>query len=388
MNRNSRIILTIPVAVAMVLLVGVVCPASAQYVISARGGLVNHTTGPVSYNTVSDPTWRDVPGQLQLDEGDRIKTESWGRAEMLLNPGSYLRIGNGAEMAMLSTELGATAVELVSGSVVLEVGDLKGGGVIRVQTHITNVRIKKDGLYRLDVESDAITLTVRHGEAFFLRADGKLEKVKKGKRVLITSNDYRIARLDTDRVDEFDLWSADRAEMLMAANQSLIRRMGWRSWPGLAWSAWVFDPFYGCYTFFPWGHGFRSVYGHGYYNPWYPYGNWGGDYGPGGPAGPRGPGDKPPARPAKPSYGDRANVGKPVNGPVGTGGDGSFGRQPGSFPKHGSTGSSSGSIGGAPPMGHAGNGTRGGGNVGGRMGSAPNGPVSGGVKSGGKNGKH
>jgi hypothetical protein len=348
-------------------------PVSAQYAISARAGLVNYTTGPVSFSSSSDPTWREIPNHLQLEANDRIKTESWAKAEILLNPGSYMRLGNIAEVAVVSTDLSATVLQLLSGSAVLEAGNLADGATITVRTPFSQVQIKKDGLYRIDVASDAMTLSVRQGEASIAKPDGAQEKIKKNKRVLVTANEWQMAKLDPNQSDEVDLWSADRAELLLAANQSFIRRMGSWSWPSLSWSAWVFDPFFGCYTFFPWGSGFESVYGYGSYWPWWGRGycsnNGGGGAGGG-------------SRPTPPS--PRREKTEVTNGVL-LSGDRirnypDRGMNAGRAPKSFGDDSRSGSFG---SMG--GSGGRGG--SGGHTGVAPSGSVGGGVRVVG-NGKH
>lgn len=321
MNQRIAVTLATVVAAAALLLM-TAHSTSAQYVISARGGLVNYTTGPVTYRTAADPAWKQVPTHLKLNEGDRLKTQNEGKAEILLTPGSFLRLANDAELAMLNTDLGTVSVELVSGSAIFEIGDLPNKGTVTVQTPITTVRLKKEGLYRIDVVSDAMTLTVRHGEAHFLRADGVLEKVKKNRRALIIGKEYELAKFDPDQVDEFDLWSADRAELLVAANQSLVQRMGSWNWPRLGWNSWIYDPFFGCYTFLPWGYSFWSPYGYGYYLPWgsgYGGGYYGGGYAGGtgtggnygGQSGSPGPGGTPPVRATKP-WADQAGKGREV----------------------------------------------------------------------------
>jgi hypothetical protein len=387
MLKSFRYISTTLATTAIIMLSGNINLASAQYIISARGGLVNYTTGPVSYRS-DDSSWKEVSPELQLNVGDRIKTEDFGKAELLLNPGSFLRIGNGAEVIMQNTDLGAGAIELLSGSAILEVANLPDGGTLTVQTPVTTVRIKKEGLYRVDVISDAITLTVRQGEAFFLQADNTLEKVKKKKRALIIGGQSQIAKFDPDQVDDFDLWSADRAELLIAANQSFVQRMGSWSWPRLQWSAWVFDPFYGFYTFFPWGASNWSPYGYGYYNPWYRVGYWGGGGGfVRGQVGSSGPGGTPPTRSIKPSIDDRIRVGKEPKGSIRSTGDNGYGQQSGRNSNQGSWGSFGGSIRGSASSGHGSVGIKSGGISGTPVTGASGGHASGVGKAGGGNGK-
>lgn len=298
MKRQGKFILS---AVALIALAGTQASVSAQYVISARAGVINYTTGPVSYRPSSDPNWSSLSGAEamslpRLSEGDHLKTEAWGKAEVLLSPGSYLRLGRSAEIMMLSTDLAATAFELLTGSAILEVGNLQKGFSISVRTPHTVVKIKKDGLYRIDVAPDGTRLIVRKGEAWILQTDGTLKKIKKNNTVLVSTQSAEIAKLSRAQQDEFDLWSADRAELLLAANQAVLRRS--RYWSGVNFwgSTWVYDPFFGCYTFLPWGYPFWSVYGFGYYGcPFWE--NWSGFWSgahPGGYSGGTPPSHRPP----------------------------------------------------------------------------------------------
>lgn len=362
MDKNLRILTTL--TATLLLLVGLSAPAAAQYIISARAGLVNYTTGPVRYASSDDQDWREVPSHFQLDEGDRLKTEAWGKAEILLSPGSYLRIANGAEVRLLQGSLAATTVELLSGSAIVEAGRVPDETVITVQTPQARVRIAKAGLYRIDLASDAMTLTVRQGEATFSRPDGSFKKVKKNRTALVTSSEHQIAKFNPDYTDEFDLWSADRAELLLAANHSYVRRASSLGRPFGFWNAWVWDPLFGCYTFFPWGSALWSPYGSGLYWPWYPGGGWVGGGGGGG--GGFTPNDRVasptydtplPGVPSKPGFikaREGSRMGN-ISAPNGT----SFGSSHGSFghaPKAGSVSASpsAGSLGAQPGRGHVG----------------------------------
>jgi len=232
-------------------------------------------------------------------------------------------------------------------------------------------------LYRLDVASGAMTLAVRKGKASFLQPDGSFKKVKKGKRVLIAADAQpQIASLDAPGMDDFDLWSADRAEMLLAANQSYIRRSGlWG--PRVLWNSWVFDPFFGCYTFLPWGYYFGSPYGYGFYWPYYGRGYYPGGYWSGGGGGG---GGRPPTRQLPGGGSPNRDQSHPPGGGVSdekvfSGNRGPVGRTmdpaptSSKSPSLGSHGSSPGRIGGGSPQ------------------PPPSNPSSGGVKVRGGNPK-
>src|SRR5204863_1641698 len=62
---------------------------------------------------------------------------------------------------------------------------------------------------------------------------------------------------------DFDNWSFQRAEMLVAANHSLLSQTRYVS---LLSYGWMYDPFYNCYTFIPGSRRFFSAYGFSFYN--------------------------------------------------------------------------------------------------------------------------
>jgi hypothetical protein len=182
---------------------------------------------------------------------------------------------------MLQTDLPLVELEVLSGSAMIEAGDLGENVVIRVKTPHTSVRIKKDGLYRIDAHSAQTRVSVRKGELEYLTR-GDMKKLKKDKQAVLKESSVEIVKLDEDQLlDDFDLWVKDRAEIMIAANQSLLRRRSFGT--SLFASSWVFDPFFGCYTFVPYGYMYRSPWGGRfiYYAPYYSfygYGYWPGYY--------------------------------------------------------------------------------------------------------------
>lgn len=66
--------------------------AGGKYVISAKAGGVNLVQGAVTVARTNGRTGVLVKGD-DLNIGDRVSTGSDGKAEILLNPGSFLRVG-------------------------------------------------------------------------------------------------------------------------------------------------------------------------------------------------------------------------------------------------------------------------------------------------------
>src|ERR1700753_2924870 len=82
------------------------------FTISAKPGAVNYIEGSVSINgaPVSNKDLRAV----FLNKEDTISTEA-GKAEVLLSPGVFLRIGDNTQVRMVSPSLIDAQVELKQG---------------------------------------------------------------------------------------------------------------------------------------------------------------------------------------------------------------------------------------------------------------------------------
>src|SRR5207302_6844894 len=112
MNRSFRAVLS---ASAFVALAGF--PAFAQSVISAHSGLIHYVEGRVLLD--GKPVEVKISAFPEIKENMEFRTED-GRAEVLLNPGVFLRMGENSSIRMLSTKLSDSQIEFLSGSAVIE----------------------------------------------------------------------------------------------------------------------------------------------------------------------------------------------------------------------------------------------------------------------------
>ena len=93
---------------------------ASDYLISAKAGGVNYVEGKVSVFRKTGTSGYLVAGD-EINIGDRVTTSSDGKAEILLNPGSYLRIGGSTSFDFISTDLENLKVNLRTGSAIFEV---------------------------------------------------------------------------------------------------------------------------------------------------------------------------------------------------------------------------------------------------------------------------
>lgn len=249
--------------------------ASSLYVISAKAGAVNYVSGKVSFNKKNGKKGNLAKGDI-LESSDRVKTGLEGKAEILLNPGSYLRLAENSDFKFDSASLDNLQVSLISGSAIFEV-ITDGKFEIAVNTPKSNYKLVKSGIYRVDALADgAGKMTVWKGRAVY--GQGKKDYVKGGQTTAILNGQTTVQKFDKDSRGDFELWSRDRAKEIAAANAKLQQRAMSRSllssfsqdpW-GNAWSRsnrfglWVFDPLSRGHCFLPFGYGWSSPYGYGF----------------------------------------------------------------------------------------------------------------------------
>ena len=126
-----------------------VAGAGDKYVISAKAGGVNYVEG-----TVAVVRKTGTSGYLmrrdEIQIGDRVSTGADGKAEILLNPGSYLRVGPNSAFEFISTSLDDVRIRVDSGSAIFEVYAADEFSVA-VITPKTMFDLIESGVYRIDV---------------------------------------------------------------------------------------------------------------------------------------------------------------------------------------------------------------------------------------------
>src|SRR5579862_3295940 len=162
-------------------------PASAQSVISAHSGLIHFTDGSVF---LDDQRVEQKTGKFgQMNNGSELRTQD-GRVEVLLTPGTFLRLGANSAIRMLSNNLDDTRVELLSGAAVLDQGsDTLANTSVTLLYNLDQVHILKAGRYRFDTEPPQVK--VESGDAE-VTANGK--SVEAGAGYVVPFDDKLTAR--------------------------------------------------------------------------------------------------------------------------------------------------------------------------------------------------
>lgn len=263
----------------------VLSAAGDVYVISAKAGGVNFVEGKVSVARKQGRSGLLLKGD-KIEISDKVSTGADGKTEILLNPGSYLRLSENSTFEFVTTELENLQLKLKSGSAIFEVfadDEFR----VAVNTPKNNYHLIKTGVYRIDIAADGTEkLEVWKGRAQIGKDEANV--IKGGKTATINNGKQTVAKFDRDEKDAFELWSKTRAKDLAKINAKLERRMmqsslinsynarGWNMYDSFG--VWVYNSSFGANCFLPFGYGWRSPYGYGFgYNffdyrlPWYIY---------------------------------------------------------------------------------------------------------------------
>lgn len=183
---------------------------SGQSVISTRSGLINFFEGMVFVD--GQPLTKKFGSYDRLKTGSTLVTQS-GRAELLLTPNTYLRLGENSSVRMILDNLSDTQVELLSGSAILDSEAATDGDFVKIIFKDSTIRALKKGRYRIDAEPPQ--LRVYEGEAEVSR-NGEPKKLESSQ--LMPLDGAPVVRRFTDGADGLlDIWSDER-QSLIASN--------------------------------------------------------------------------------------------------------------------------------------------------------------------------
>jgi FecR protein len=242
-------------------------PMLGQSANPAGPGTLNYVEGQVSINGQL-MNWSSV-GSGQLNEGQIVETGN-GKAEVLLTPGVFLRLGDNSAVKMISPNLANTEVELVKGRADVEVDQLFKQNDLRVRIKGNETRLLKTGLYAFDSESG--TVQVFDGEAAVLPVDSqqKAVVVKKGHVLAMNGDEEKPRGFDKGASeDALYNWSSLRSQYLGEANVQLAS--AYEGSPGFE-PGWFWDAGLYGYTWLPGDGAFFDPFGYGFYSPYYLYG--------------------------------------------------------------------------------------------------------------------
>jgi hypothetical protein len=241
-------------------------PAMAQMVVSAKSGVVNFTEGTVLLNDQAVES--SITKYPEMKENAILRTEA-GRAEVLLTPGTVMRVGENAGLKMISNRLIDTRIELQSGSTEVETVQTAKDNKVTVVVQKGAATLDKAGIYRFDTAPARIK--VFHGEAA-VEINGETTLVSSGRMMLLDGSSLAVEKFNAEDTDALDHWSKQRGQLLAMANPSTAKSL-MSSGYGYGYGAtgcspyWGFNSWYSMYTYVPCRGYFRDPYGFSFWSP-------------------------------------------------------------------------------------------------------------------------
>jgi hypothetical protein len=188
-------------------------PAGAQSVISTRSGVIHFFEGTVYLGEA--PLEPHLGRYPRMAEGAELRTAQ-GRAEVLLTPGVFLRIGERSAIRMVASDLADTRVELLAGSAIVDSAEPGSGTSVTLIYKDWKVRFLEKGIYRMDAEPPRLSVP---------QGDAKVSAGAAGTPVSVTEGMYLpfAAVLVPERSmdapsDALAEWAHGRSESISADN--------------------------------------------------------------------------------------------------------------------------------------------------------------------------
>jgi len=229
-------------------------PSNSPLIVSAKPGTVNFAEEGVEFSRAANE-WQPLTEKINLQPGDRLRTEANSFTELELFPDMHFRLAGSSEAVFDQLSNDAVSVEIVNGSAILDVArfDRKKAPQITIAGASTSVTIADSGNYRINVDS----ITIRDGKVIFKERSVGACHIIAGEVV---------SDCDKKRNDDFDYWSYYRGEgeyyngWSMAGYLAKVRRLRFRN-AGF----WFQYPGEMTYTFVPFtSEMYRSPYGGNY----------------------------------------------------------------------------------------------------------------------------
>lgn len=232
----------------------------------ALPGTLNYVEGNASIDH-QGVTSKSV-GSTTMEAGQTLTTDN-GKAEILLTPGVYLRLGSDSSAQLVSQSITNTEVALNHGEAIVEVDELHKQNDIRIVDGAGTVTLQKTGLYEFD--NNPAVVRVFKGQAGVQEGEHQV-KVKGGHELALAPENGKLKATGFDKgaYESADLyrWSSLRSQYLAEANVDAAQIYVGNSWAG---PGWFWDPYFSSYTFIPGAGVLYSPFGWGFYSPAFLY---------------------------------------------------------------------------------------------------------------------
>jgi hypothetical protein len=210
----------------LVSLAGTVVGANADV---PAPGVVNYSEGQVAVN------------------GQAVQTRQ-GRAEVLLTPGVYLRVGENSSVKMENSASGGVKLELLGGQALVEVDQVTPGRRVDIIDQSADAHLERPGIYLFKAGDPVIDV---YSGKLRVQDDQRSIELKRGEELRLTGAPLKAQKFDRTDPGALYAWSAQRAGYSSQVSEwtaeDLLGLDGLASYS----AGWYWSPWYNSWAFIP-----------------------------------------------------------------------------------------------------------------------------------------
>jgi hypothetical protein len=176
-----------------------------------RVARLSHMDGTVTFSPAGEEDWAAAQANRPVVTGDRLWADANSRFELQVGAAA-VRVGSETSINVLNLDDQVGQFQLAQGTIDLRVRRIEGGQFYEIDTPNLAFSVRKPGEYRIDVDPQGNTTTLRvfngEGEAY---GEGAAYVIGQGQLYTFTGqglSDYQTAALP--QPDAFDQWAFDR----------------------------------------------------------------------------------------------------------------------------------------------------------------------------------
>ena len=227
----------------------------------AAPGTINYVEGHVALDSQSVAA--DTAGAAAVNPGHLLETAQ-GKAEVLLSPGVFLRVGENSSIKMKVASGDEVRVELVRGEALVEVDQVDQARRLDVIDKGADARVDHSGLYLFNANQPAVLV---YNGRVRVEDDRRGLAIKQGEELLLNSSVPKTQKLDRNATNALYSWNLQRADYAAQVSEWTVEALLSLDAGAQYTAGWYWNPWYHSWAFvLPKGRAVSPL-GYGYYAP-------------------------------------------------------------------------------------------------------------------------
>ena len=227
----------------------------------AAPGTINCVEGSVALD--SQTVAADTVGAAAVNPGHLLETAQ-GKAEVLLSPGVFLRVGENSSIKMEVASGNEVRVELVRGEALVEVDQRDKAHRLDVIDKGADARVDHSGIYLFNANQPAVLV---YNGSVRVEDDRRGFAIKQGEELLLDGSIPKTQKLNRNDINALYSWTLQRADYDSQVSEWTVEALLSLDDGAQYTAGWYWNPWYNSWAFIlPKGRSVSPL-GYGYYAP-------------------------------------------------------------------------------------------------------------------------